>query len=241
MNNKYDFTEQEAEQLLNILHPTVSAIEMNIADLIEAMEELGMDTEAVTNVADKLINLEFIDEFESMKNDWKEISESFFTKVMNVQIVDDLGNPYFVFMQYFQVDELMTQLDEFIIGSQKRLKIEHKQIKTVDEFRTSLIEKAREVSRDVLKLFDRDDALNIFSRQWTKIVEEKNLSEVENIIFDFIIAFEEYNSASEIENERFWNDKVVKLAYELINRTLALISFNNFLDEFNFDEETIDD
>lgn len=241
MNNKYDFTEQEAEQLLNILHPTISAIEMNIIDLIEAMEELGMNTLSVEKISLQLANLEFIDEFETMKNDWNEIKEEFFVSVMNVQIVDDLGNPYFVFMQYFQVDELMTLLDEFIIDSQKRLKIEHKNIKTVDEFRASLIEKARDVSRDALKLFDRDDALNIFSRQWTKIVEEKDLSKVEDESFDFIIAFEEYNSASEIENERFWNDKVVKLAYELINRTLALISFNNFLDEFNFDEETVDE
>jgi hypothetical protein len=89
--------------------------------------------------------------------------------------------------------------------------------------------------------FNQDDALNIFDRQWNKVLDPKEIGEKEDEIFDFILAFEEYNSASKIENERFWGDKIVKLAYELINRTLAIVSFNSFLDEYNFQDELVEE
>jgi hypothetical protein len=241
MNKKYDFNEIDAEKILTILYPTVSAVEFNLIDLIEAMDEVGADSKRVADIAKMLEEISFLDEIENVQEHWKEIRATFFTDIMNVQIKEEMGNPYFAFMQYFQVDELFRIFDDYVLESGKRIYVDKKEILTYEEFKKSLIKRAFDVANEASELFNQDDALNIFDRQWNKVLDPKEIGEKEDEIFDFILAFEEYNSASKIENERFWGDKIVKLAYELINRTLAIVSFNSFLDEYNFQDELVEE
>jgi hypothetical protein len=67
MNKKYDFNEIDAEKILTILYPTVSAIEFNLIDLIEAMDEVGADSKRVADIAKMLEEISFLDEIENVQ------------------------------------------------------------------------------------------------------------------------------------------------------------------------------
>jgi hypothetical protein len=84
---------------------------------------------------------------------------------MNVQIKEEMGNPYFAFMQYFQVDELFRIFDDYVLESGKRIYVDKKEILTYEEFKKSLIKRAFDVANEASELFNQDDALNIFDRQ----------------------------------------------------------------------------
>lgn len=239
MLGKYDFSLEEGEKVGLFFNPAIAAIEAAFESFVDAVESINIDSNELTKMLNKLENLEYIDEFREIIDEWEEYKEIFNLKVVTLQLRENKTRPYFLYSSFYEVDCLIRMLNKFVCDSYDLIKAK-KDVLDLEEIKVMLSNRIEDVlSRSYTIL---NNSVNTYVKKMGEKLKEildsnYEKEEYEEVLFEYQLFFTKLNEKETISEETFWLDNGIKTVYSYISSALALMTFLNFLNEYEYEED----
>lgn len=238
MNKNYEFEDEYVEKVLDILSPNFAVIESELKELDEELDLFSLNSKKIKEIISNLNNIEYLDEFEKFKDSWDEYTSKFYMEVMETQLKDGLGKPYKIFLAFYEVDELIKQFELAVKMMQESIKNKN-QVYSDEEYKKFLIQQSNSYHNSAIELASQDKIFDNFINFAKDHKFGLNYEDDEDQTYELLCFLEEEFGSGEFENELFWQNKEIKIVYEHLARSLANLSFANFINEQNWNEEIV--